>query len=546
MRVVARWVSVSLLAAVLLGVQAPGGWSAVAPRTGVAGASSAGQFSRPPSPVLIDLALRSGTLDAATGNLYLAYALAAPRKLPAAYQSDTPFHGTVWLLQVQEALATLPAGPERAEIEALLGPAAPGDSFCSSANEHSTHTLRTAHFILEYNKAEVDGGPDGLKIEDYAESLETSWTTEIDDFGWARVPKHPNNPLPGKRYLVKITDLGGGLYGFVSSVGTGAGFVGDNPNTEWDDVDAVASCMGLNSDYSSFPGTPQRALDATTGHEFNHSIQFGYGGLGGSNRPDSAFVEGGATWMEDEVFDNSNDNYNYLWPTFADDMGQYQNSPYPYWVTFRGLTERYGASVPDGGENVMQEFWELTSKNEASNLEALDLALQTEGTSLKAAYHAYGIAVKFNQNCGGGYVYPYCFEEGRQYVEGDGTQNGAGETDVHGTIASVGQSLNGLVPDNYALNWVSLPKRSQAYKVTLKNTSQGGSFVVSIACDTGTEVRITEIPGQIGKGKKKSATVQQSNQCDQIVAVITNVAQTAPNPPSSENRSYRLSTRQPS
>ena len=75
--------------------------------------------------------------------------------------------------------------------------------------------------------------------------------------------------------------------------------------------------MVLNRDYSGFPSTPQASLDSTTAHEFNHSIQFGYGALAGANVPDDVFVEGGATWMEDEVHDAADDNYNYLWPGFA-------------------------------------------------------------------------------------------------------------------------------------------------------------------------------------------------------------------------------------
>jgi hypothetical protein len=70
--------------------------------------------------------------------------------------------------------------------------------------------------------------------------------------------------------------------------------------------------MVLNRDYSAFPGTPLAALQATAAHEFNHSLQFGYGAITGANSPDDSFVEGGASWMEDEVFDSSNDNYNYL------------------------------------------------------------------------------------------------------------------------------------------------------------------------------------------------------------------------------------------
>ena len=172
----------------------------------------------------------------------------------------------------------------------------------------------------------------------------------------------------------------------------------------------------MNRDYSGFPSTPQDSFDSTTAHEFNHSIQFGYGGLSGANEPDEVFVEGGATWMEDEVQHAADDNRHYLWPDFHDSMGEYNDSPYPYWITFRGLTERYGTGVAGGAEQVMQDFWELTSQNAASNQAALASALDAAGTTLADAFHVYAVAVKFNRACGGGYVYPYCFEEGPGYV----------------------------------------------------------------------------------------------------------------------------------
>ena len=52
-----------------------------------------------------------------------------------------------------------------------------------------------------------------------------------------------SNPAPGNRYHVRIDDLGPGLYGFGSPVGTYSGFVGNNPATPWNDADAYASCM---------------------------------------------------------------------------------------------------------------------------------------------------------------------------------------------------------------------------------------------------------------------------------------------------------------
>ncbi len=164
--------------------------------------------------------------------------------------------------------------------------------------------------------------------------------------------------------------------------GTTAGYVGNNPNTAWADHDAYASCMVLNQDYRNFPSPPLKSLQATAAHEFNHGIQFGEGGLTGVGAPDLVFTEGGATWMEDEVFDTANDNYFYLWPPLEKSMGEFGsgNDVYSYWLTFRAMTEQFGTGVAGGGEDVMQQFWESTSRETANNLNALDagLALKSE------------------------------------------------------------------------------------------------------------------------------------------------------------------------
>ena len=357
---------------------------------------------------------------------------------------------------------------------------------------------------------------------------------QITTFGWAAPPVKTSNPPPGNRYHVRIDSLGSSLYGYVSSGGDYAGLIGNNPNTAWDDVDAYATCMVLNNDYSGFPGTPQKALDATTAHEFNHSIQFGFGGLSGSNTPDDAFVEGGATWMEDEVFDAANDNYNYLWPTFTMCMGEYTNSPYDYWITWRGLTERYGTGSADAGEQVVQDFWEETSKGTGHNLSAMNTALVNKGTNLADAYHAYAIAAKFNKTCGGSYVYPYCFEEAAGYLATGGA------TTVQGSIATVGGSYSGSVADNYALNWISLPTSGGPYTVTLQNTTAGGQLRASVVCDTGSALSVTPLPAVVGAGASSSLGGFNPSGCSSVVAVITNQSQTANNPASCTARSYQL------
>jgi hypothetical protein len=473
---------------------------------------------------LIFEAAQRGEIDQGTAYLYIAYALSNDSRLPQEYRSLLPWDGTLPLLHLRQAVQNMSPGQVREAIQAVLA------ETCDTSTASLPNTRSTAHFYIQYGTISA-----GLTINDYAASLETAWTTEIDGFGWAAPPVLTSNPPPGNLYHVRIDNLGYGLYGYVSPAGTYAGLVGDNPNTPWDDVDAYASCMALNQNYSGFPSPPQASLDSTTGHEFNHSIQFGIGALDGSNIPDDALVEGGATWMEDEAFDSANDNYNYLWPSFTRCMGEYTLSPYSYWITYRGMTELFGSGAAGGSEQVMQDFWELTSKNAGSNLAALNTALTNKGVTLADAYHAYAIAVKFNKACTGGYGYPYCLEEGPAYVALKGNPS------VIATISTIGGNYTGNLQDNYALNWVGLPA-SGVYDVTLKNNATGGQLRASVVCDTGWTLQVYPFPSVVGGSAQTTLAGFIANGCTSVVAVITNQAQTADNPTTCTARSYRIST----
>ena len=223
---------------------------------------------------------------------------------------------------------------------------APRSFDCSSFHASKPNTKSTAALLPAVQRTPRSRAS---RSNQYGAALETTWGTEIGDFGWARPPKDPVSNPPGGRYPVRIESLGSGLYGFVT--GTHYAAHKNNPATPWNDRDAIASCMVLNQNFGPFPGTPTDAMRATVAHEFNHSIQFGYGALTGFGSVDSVFVEGGATWMEDEVFDTSNDNYNYLWPSFTTPMGKYAKSPYPYWIVFRAMTEPFGTGNANGGED---------------------------------------------------------------------------------------------------------------------------------------------------------------------------------------------------
>ena len=480
------------------------------------------------TPELLERAVDRGRLNRATADLYLAHALGDHRKLPDRFVSDVPWDGTLPLLRLQERVKRMSPGPARGTIRDTLA------AGTCSGESGGSNTSTTPHFFIEHGT--IEGG---LSISHYAASLEASWVTEVDAFGWAAPPLPSTTPTPN-RYHVVIANLGPGLYGFVSSSGTYAGFVGNNPNTGWNDVDAIRTCMALNQDYSGFPSPPQASLDATTAHEFNHSIQFGYGALTGANAADDVFVEGGATWMEDEVFDGANDNQFYLWPDFTESMGDYEESPYPYWVVFRAMTERYGASVPEAGEQVMQDFWEAVSQNPASiDLDALDNALVNKDTTLADAYHGAAVALKFNLSCGTTLAYPYCLEEGPAYLAR------AGATPTNGSIASVGLAFSGTIQDNFALNWVSLPALG-AYDVTLSNnTGAGGELRGTLACPNGAGLALFALPGVAGPSSSTTLPGFDPTAAGCTggpVAVVTNESQTAPNPGNSMARAYSVAT----
>jgi hypothetical protein len=484
------------------------------------------EWSRFSTPERIEQARQQGLVSQETAYLYLAYALSNPEELPGEYRSYVPWDGTLALLQLRNAIQQMPSNAATTEaVQTTLS------SICSYSDEDLPNSVMAEHFYVEFES--ITGG---LALNDYLNALEAVWENQVDQFGWAAPPVYTLNPAPGRRYPVHITTLSLGLYGFVSSYGDYAGFVGDNPNTSWNEGDAYASCMVLNRDYSIFAGTPQAAVTATIAHEFNHAIQYGLGALNGLNLPDPVFIEGGATWIEDETFDDANDNYNYLWPAFNSCMGNYNYSPYPYWITFRGLLEPFGTGIRGGGEDIMQAFWELTSQNLASNLGAMNQALVQRGTSLADVYHHYAVAVKFNRPCQGDYVPPYCLEEGPEYV------NAAGPTSVHGTVSSVGGYYAGNVQDNFALNWVRLPENAGAYDVTLRNTSAGGALRGSVVCDTGISLRVQSLVDVVGSGGAATLADINSSGCSSVVMVITNQAMTADNPSSCMARSYQLFT----
>ncbi len=383
----------------------------------------------------------------------------------------------------------------------------------------------TAHFYIEYRPSSLRN----IKIGGYTSALETTWRTEVGKFGWAAPPKDPRLKVSGGRYLVRIENLGQQLYGYVTSTHK----VGDNPHTPWNDRDALGSCMVLNQNFGPFPGTPLNAMRATVAHEFNHSLQFGYGALSGPTKVKASWVEGGATWMEDEVFDRSNDNYNYLWPDVRKPMPLFDPSfPYPYWVVFRAMTEPLGGSGRAlGGQRVFRAFWEQLSKNASTNTAAFNRAFRSVGSSLAKAYHDAGIALRFLIPCGGATPEPYCLEEAAAYT------SKAGDNRDHASVKDAHKRSFTLAND-FATHWIGLPDTG-SYPVTIKVMDGEGRLRVGIVCRTVATLTVTEL-GTATASSPLTLANYVAGPCDEVTAVVSNVKMTSPSPSTKTTTDYQV------
>jgi hypothetical protein len=516
-------------------VEPPGGPVRPLPGGPAAGIFSVDQAGRPATPDLIEAAYQRGEIDAAGRILYLAYAVYEYRSLPAQFHSKTPWWGTNVVAEVKAAAAEIDSGfgllvsPQvRSEIQRLLTPQAA--TVCDK--QDAANNSDSTNFHVNYG---TFGG--GLSLSDYTTALETTFGTEVTSYGWAKPPVCTTAACgtdnPWDRYPVQVAGLGGGLYGYVtSSGGIYTGDIGNNPNTPAAETDSVASCMVLNSDYTGFPGGALLSLQVTAAHEFVHSIQFGYGDP--SPFEDDIWYESIAAYMEDEVYDAVNDNYQYLYPTFTSCLGEYSGNVYSDWLFYRYAAERTGGTnLAGGGEDVAQGYWANVSLGQ-TGLGAYNNALAAKGANLNDIFHNYAITSRFMKSCPGSS--PYCFEEAAGYVAAEGTPAN------QGSIASAPGSYTGSVSNHYALNWVGLPATG-TYTVTLSNNSaSSGVLRGSVVANTPGGLVVTAIPGLANaSGTIRLSAYSVPAGATSVAAVITNQQKTADNPASCTDASYTVS-----
>jgi len=201
---------------------------------------------------------------------------------------------------------------------------------------------------------------------------------EIDSLGYL-LPPPDGDAGGGPEYDIYVQELGN-YYG----------------ETAWDSLNPVtrtgSTYMTIDNDFAKFVKPPSNqgmpALRVTLAHEFHHAIQVGrYGWWQG----DDYFYEITSTWMEDVVFTEVNDYYNYVslsWP--------YSHFRFPdkEFVSGADLV-MYSRGI--WGQYVAKKFSAATMRRAWENIPAvrpdaaMDQALRERSSSLAVAFSEWAV-----------------------------------------------------------------------------------------------------------------------------------------------------------
>ena len=321
----------------------------------------------PGSPDALTRALEAGRLTPAGYALQRALALfdrggVAARFGPVA--TPEPRAATLVLRDLVARLDELPPAERRLARSLLARPdegvADPyGDSYTvpsrfECSGDVCLHWVDTTGNAPPSDDADADTIPDTVEV--VQATLAEVWATEIDRYGYRPPLTDESSPNhgPDGRIDIYLVDVGSdGVYGYCTT---------DDPR-RGGGPDTVSAYCVLDNDFApwQFGGAAaEDSLAATAAHEFFHAVQFAYDYL-----EDNWLMEATATWIEDEVFDDVDDNVGYLRrshlsrPSVPLDIGP-SSGTHPLFIYQYGAFLFYRfLSEWQGSPDVVRRIWEL-------------------------------------------------------------------------------------------------------------------------------------------------------------------------------------------
>ena len=285
-----------------------------------------------------------------------------------------------------EALLSRPTTePQSNPYDIYYGDGVPVESACSE------------DLCLHWTEAETEN--DDAATPEYAAetlaSLQHVHDTYVDA-GYK--PTLPDEGQEGNtKPDIYLSNVGGlGLYGYCTS-----------DAEDFTAGSAVYAYCVLDNDYApeefGTANTPIENMQVTAAHEYFHAVQYAYDAM-----DDTWVYEATATWAEDEVYDDVNDNWFYL-P--YGQLGDPESTGYPQagpgtsldlagfnsygnWIFYRYLTEKLTAEQ-GGMATLVRDIWrELdTTGGQADtySLQAVSDVLADRGTTMETEYAQFAL-----------------------------------------------------------------------------------------------------------------------------------------------------------
>ena len=282
------------------------------------------------------------------------------------YDLDTKIHPTE-LLNIIARHGHLLPDTIKSELE-NLGFNFSRDVITTDRPQHLEHTIDQGLFRFHYSTTGEDAvnvtDVSSNGIPDYIDSVmaifATIGTIDFDSLGYNLPPSDAwyidqYNGGSG-HYDIYIFNLPVGYYGYVQGENYAQSdnllHRGDNENSLTVEQNAMVSFMAIRNNYSDFDGNELENLKVTSAHEFFHTIQYGYDGW------EYGWVkEATAVWMEEFIYDEVNDCYQYL-PEFFEnpyDPFNYDTEHgYGAYIYFSYITEHWAPST------FIKSYWDNT------------------------------------------------------------------------------------------------------------------------------------------------------------------------------------------
>jgi hypothetical protein len=308
-------------------------------------------------------------------------ALRAARDVLSGDSTRTPTPDRSATLALRDLYTARPrlSGASRAQADRLL------------ARPSATKARCNRHTCVHWSTSGANSATDAWakKTLDY---LSTVWRKEVGKLDY-RAPLKDGDHGGNTKLDVYLKDVGGqGVYGYTSPE-----YGGKEPRT-------ASAFLVLDNDFAraEFGTRPEKALRVTAAHEFFHAVQFAY-----DFREDGWIMEATATWMEEQVADDVNDNRQYL------DFGQLgaPHDPldlfnpvgvgqYGQWIYFQYLQQEHGRSI-------VRKIWTALQGRTHWSVEVLETAIDDSFDSQYAGFVAANLLPSPFYAEGAGYLASY-------------------------------------------------------------------------------------------------------------------------------------------